>query len=159
VDITKGNQIVTVIEVLSPWNKRAGKLNRKYVRMLRDFEASGTNWVEIDLLRGSRNRLTVSWKDMPAQDRADYLATTYRADDESVSAYPISIRQPLPTMLIPLRDTDGDFALNLQEALDRVYLEGRFSSADYSKPPVPPLREQEAEWAAELIASHSTKPE
>src|SRR5687768_614291 len=30
IDTTTGNQVVTAIEVLSPWNKRSGTLNRRY---------------------------------------------------------------------------------------------------------------------------------
>jgi hypothetical protein len=159
VDTRNADRVVTIIEVLSPWNKLAGKLNRQYVRKLRDFEAASTNWVEIDLLRGSRDRLPVTWKNIPADKHADYVAITYRADDENVSVFPISLRDPLPAIQIPLRDTDENVALNLQAVLDRVYDEGRFASLDYSKPPVPPLTGDAAKWANDLLkAFQSDRP-
>jgi hypothetical protein len=157
VDTHDGDRVVTVIEVLSPWNKLAGKLNRQYVRKLHDFEAANTNWVEIDLLRSSRDRLPVTWEDLPADKQADYLITTYRADDEKVSVYPISLPDPLPTIQIPLRDAEENVLLNLQAVLDRVYAEGRFGSIDYSKPPTPPLGGDNAKWAAELLKTRESQ--
>ena len=153
VDTRNAERVVTVIEVLSPWNKLAGKLNRQYVRKLHDFEAANTNWVEIDLLRSSRDRLPVTWGDLPADKQADYLVVTYRADEEGVSVYPISLRDPLPPIQIPLRDADENVALNLQAVLDRVYAEGPFGSIDYSKPPMPPLSGDTAKWATGLVKS------
>ncbi len=152
VDTNDSERIVTVIEVLIPWNKLPGKLNRQYVRKLHDFEAADTNWVEIDLLRSSRQHLLVKWADVPEEKQGEYLIITYRADDEKIDAYPILLREKLPKILIPLRDPDEKVALDLQSVFDRVYAEGRFGSIDYSKPPVPPLRGVNAQWAAELLA-------
>ncbi len=153
VDTRDRDRVVTAIEVLSPWNKRPGKLNLKYIRKLHDFEDAGTNWVEIDLLRSSRRRMITDWQDVPSEKRGDYLVTSYRTDEERISAYPFKLRDRLPVVLIPLRDVDDDVQLNLQEVFDRVYSEGRFSSVNYSKPLVPSLSPADAEWAAGLVAS------
>lgn len=95
VDSRDHDRIVTVIEVLSPWNKLPGRLNRDYRKKLRRYEEGEANWVEIDLLRSSRNRLPVTWDDLPVGRRAEYLVLTYRAATQEVLAYPISLRQAL----------------------------------------------------------------
>jgi hypothetical protein len=41
--------------------------------------------------------------------------------------------------------------------MNRVYADGAFESMNYSKPLVPPLRGNDAEWAAELIANRLQK--
>jgi hypothetical protein len=49
---TAGGQVVTVIEVLSPTNKRAGSRGRaSFQRKRRQVLQSTANWVELDLLR------------------------------------------------------------------------------------------------------------
>jgi hypothetical protein len=152
VDTGDNDRIVTAIEVLSPWNKRSEKLNLKYIRKLHEFEAVDVNWVEIDLIRSSRKRLIVTWNDVPAENRADYLVTTYRAQSEKIIAYPIHLPDRLPVIFIPLREADEDVQLDLQGVLDNIYSVGSFRSIDYRKPLVPPLKGNNAEWAAGLIA-------
>jgi hypothetical protein len=62
----------------------AGELNRDYVRMQRDFEPSGTNWVEIDHLRITRQKI-------PVGTRADYLVAIQRTADSRLHIYPVSL--------------------------------------------------------------------
>lgn len=155
VDVRDGNRVVTLIEVLSPWNKLAGQLNHEYRRKLDRAEDAGANWVEIDLLRSHRRRMKVTLDDLPAGCRADYLATRYRGDTGQLSAYPISIRDRLPRIEIPLREGDADASLDLQAVLTRVYDEGPFRSLNYTRPPDPPLSDGDAAWAAELLRSRA----
>jgi hypothetical protein len=68
------------------------------------------------------------------------------------TAYPISVRQRLPVIAIPLREQDADVSLDLQAVMQRVYQDGPFASIDYRKPPAPPLRDADAEWASRLAA-------
>ena len=91
---------------------------------------------------------TLARSSAPVQRLPD---TPYRADNGGVSVYPISLRDPLPPIQIPLRDADENVVSNLQAVLDRVYAEGPFGSIDYSKPPVPPLNNENATWAMERL--------
>lgn len=152
VDTRNHNRVVTVIEVLSPWNKLPGQLNRDYVAKLKSIEEGGASWVEIDLLRGSRSHLSVTWEDLPPERRTNYLALSYDANSLKLLGYPISIRQRLPEILIPLREGDLQVPLDLHAALERVFSDGPFDDIDYSVPPEPALSSADAEWAAELIA-------
>ena len=151
VDLREADRVVTVVEVLSPRNKRAGQLNADYRRKLGDYEEAGANWVEIDLLRSSRRHLAVTWDDVPPGTPRDYLAVLYRAATGRVSAYPIGVRERLPTIALPLRPTDADAPLDLQAVFDRVYDDGPFDDIDYASPPDPPLADADAAWAADML--------
>jgi hypothetical protein len=66
----------------------------------------------------------------------------------------LPLRQRLPAIRVPLRRTDPDAALDLQSLVDDCYERGRYASViDYSKPPHPPLPEEEAAWAKEALAA------
>ena len=155
VDLAAGERIVTAVEVLSPANKRSGVRNREYRRKLHDFGAAGTNWVELDLLRSSRDRLQVRWAEVPADRRAAYMAVTCRVGEQSLRVRPISLRRPLPTLAVPTRPGEADVSLDLQAAFTRAYADGSFKSIDYTRPPDPPLADADAAWAAELLARRS----
>ena len=151
VDARDGNRVVTLVEVLSPWNKLPGRLNAEYRRKLDDAEDAGANWVEIDLLRSHRRRMKVTRQDLPPGRRPDYLVSRYRASMAELSAYPISLRDRLPTIEVPLREGDDDARIDLAAIMIRVYAEGPFKSIDYTRPPDPPLSDANAAWAAELL--------
>jgi hypothetical protein len=154
VDLSSGNRVVTAIEVLSPSNKRAGAFNEAYRQKLDDYLAAEVNVVEIDLLRSSRARLEVAQQDLPVERRTPYMVSLRRASrPHQWVVYPLSLRQPLPRLPIPLRDTDPDVELDLQPLIERVYVAGGHDDIDYSKPPDPPLDLADAEWAAELVKS------
>ena len=153
VDGEGGGRVITALELLSPWNKLSGRLNRDYRRKLRDYENGGTNWVEIDLLRSPRNHLPVRWDALRPAHRSNYLVVTYLAAADELEAVPISIRQRLPTIGIPLRERDPVVPLDLQAAFHRAFAAGPFKRIDYTRPPDPPLSDADAAWAAELLAA------
>lgn len=153
IDTTSGNRVVTAIEVLSPGNKGPGRLNKDYNRKLRDYARAGVNVLEIDLLREpKRRRLPIGQIDLPAGRRTPYLACIRRAVDPSMWwAYPISIREPIPLIPVPLRESDPDIMLDLQKLLERAYVAGGHDDIDYSQPPSPPLKGKDAAWADDLL--------
>jgi hypothetical protein len=152
IDTTSGNQVVTAIEVLSPWNKRAGTLNRRYRRKLERYLDAGVNVVELDLLRSRRTRLEVTEADVPADRRAPYYACLHRAGEPGRwVVYPLPLRRPLPPVPVPLRSADADVILELQPILSRIYDEGAHDDIDYSQPPSPRLAGEDAAWADGLL--------
>src|SRR5688500_10610589 len=92
-------EIVTVIETLSPANKRASSDGREqYLAKREEILRSRTNLVEIDLLRGGKR--------LPAQGMptGDYYALVSRGHKRPrTDVYAWSIRQPLPEIPIPLK--------------------------------------------------------
>jgi hypothetical protein len=65
--------------------------------------------------------------------------------------YRIALREPLPTIRVPLRETDPDVPLNLQTLMERCYTNGRYDDLDYRHDPDPPLESHDAAWASELL--------
>lgn len=152
IDTTSGNRVVTTIEVLSPWNKRAGTLNRRYRRKMERYLDAGVNVVELDLLRSRRTRLEVTEADVPADRRAPYYACLHRANDPGRwEVYPLPLRQPLPPIPVPLRPGDVDVMLELRPILSRIYDEGAHDDIDYTQLPSPRLTAEDAAWADGLL--------
>ena len=153
VDARDDARLVTAVEVLSPWNKRAGDANEQYRRKLRDFDRAGVSWVEIDLLRGSRRHLDVTWDHLPEGRQSRYMIAVRRSGREAIAAYPFSLRDPLPVVPVPLREGDEDVPLDLPAAMARVYDDGPFDDIDYARPTRPALRGADARWVAEHLAA------
>ena len=137
-------QIVTVLELLSPSNKRLGADREAYLAKRVEFLRSGAHFIEIDLLRGGP-RLPV--EGLP---HCDYYVIVSRSNERPrVGIWPISMRDPLPSVPVPLRHPDPDATLNLKAVLDRVYDAAGYEDYIYSGTPQPPLNEPEALWAAQ----------
>jgi hypothetical protein len=152
IDVTNGNRVITAIEILSPWNKRAGRLNAEYRRKLDSYGRGGVSVVEIDLLRSSRSRLSVVESDLPLERRTPYFACVRRAWlPRRWEVYSIGFRTPIPPVRVPLRQSDADVVLQLQPLIERVYAAGGHDDIDYSKPPEPPLTGEDAAWADQLL--------
>ena len=160
IDTTAGNRVVTVVEILSPGNKLSTNLNKRYLQKLDRYQYGGVNIVEIDLLRSNRNRLVIATEDINPEKRAAYYTCINRQVDPDIwKVYPMQLRLPLPTIPIPLRETDSDIGLQLQPLIDKIYEEGGHDDIDYSQEaPPPPLSKSDAQWAAELIVKHPKFP-
>jgi hypothetical protein len=151
-------QVVTVIEVLSPSNKVPRSASREaFVRKRNDVAQSDANWLEIDLLRGGE----ATWS------AATFPRSAYRAMAERVNphgkrrklGWPISLRNRLPVLPVPLRPGEADVLLDVQAAVSLVYERADYSAdIDYTDPPVPPLEPEDAAWADELLKSRGLRP-
>ena len=102
-----GMALVTLIELLSPANKRPGRDRRQYERKRLRVIDAGVNFVELDLLRrGPRLPLT----GLPP---CDYYALVSRPDEwPDAGLWPLALRDPLATIPIPLRPADADARLD-----------------------------------------------
>jgi hypothetical protein len=109
-------EIVTVIETLSPANKRASSDGREqYLAKREEILQSRTNLVEIDLLRGGK-RLPVIGR--PQGDYFAIVSRGYRRPRADV--FPWTLRQPLPTIAIPLKKGEPEVLLDLQAVFTTV---------------------------------------
>lgn len=138
--------IVTVIEVLSPKNKRTGAGKEKYDTKRQTVLNSTTHLVEIDLLR------TGEPKPMAGGVASDYRILVSRADCRpTAELYPFNLQDPLPRFLLPLRPGDEEPIMDLQTILEQVYQEAALDLAiDYSIQPIPPLSDINFEWLQTL---------
>jgi hypothetical protein len=148
-------RVVTVIDLLSPANKTPGEDRTFYLDKRKEYLATDTNLVEIDLLRDG-DRLPMG---KPKPQPADYYILVSRAEDyPRVAVWALTVRDPLPTIPIPLKDGDPDVSLALRPCLDRAYDDARYGDEiDYAQPPDPPLREPDAEWAREFLKKHARR--
>jgi len=139
-------RLVTVIEILSPVNKR-GDGAREYVERRNDLMKTRTHLLEIDLIRrGGRIPLE---GELPPAPYYVFLSRFNRRPVTEVWA--ISLREPLPTVPVPLLPPDEDVPLDLQAAVNACFaLVGYERLLNYREaPPPPPFSESDAAWIAE----------
>ncbi|MBI5651237.1 MAG: DUF4058 family protein [Chloroflexi bacterium] len=137
-------EVITVIEVLSLGNKRAGSDGqREYLNKREAILQSAAHLVELDLLRGGQRLPTI--EPLPA---ADYFAFVCRAYDRpEAQVYAWTLRQNLPIIPIPLERGDPDVMLDLQNVFTRVYDRAGYDySLDYHQPIQPAPDARDAEW-------------
>jgi hypothetical protein len=141
-------RLVTIIEILSPVNKR-GEGAREYADRRLELMETRTHLLEIDLLRrGIRIQLLGQ---PPPADYYLYLSRWQRRPYTQI--WPVALRESLPTVPVPLLPPDPDVALELQAAVDACFeLVGYERLLDYSGPPPPPeLNAEDADWVAEVL--------
>ena len=141
------NEIVTVIELLSPINKATGPYRDQYLAKVKRILASRTNFVEIDLLRGGPR---MTWDRLP---ECNYYAIVSRhaartSDDPQADLWPIRIRDKLPSIPVPLRPGEPEPTLDLQAIVHRIYDAAGYQMFLYQSDPEPPLSVADAAWAA-----------
>lgn len=146
-------RLVTVIEILSPANKRPDyKTYVTYQRKRRTIlNSNEVHLLEIDLLRaGQRPPLA---RPVPAAPYYVMLSRTNRRP--KVQVWPIQLIDKLPVVPVPLLAPDDDALLDLGAAVASVYERGAYDlQLDYrAEPPPPKLSEQEARQVTELLVS------
>jgi hypothetical protein len=142
--------VVTVIELLSPWNKSPGQGQEEYRAKQRALLLSDTNLVEIDLLRGGAHTVAArSGKTPPS----DYRICIHRvARPAGFEVIPFGLRDPLPRVGVPLRAGEPDVLLDLPSVMCRVYDTGVYNRlVDYRGGADPPVADADAAWADDLL--------
>jgi hypothetical protein len=159
-DPTDGNRMVTVIEFLSPTNKRPGASLKQYRKKQAELCDAKVSLVEIDLVRAGAWALRVPRGSVPRKHREPYNVCVTRGWQEDVcEVYAIAINRALPKVRIPLRRKDADAVLDLQELLDRAYENGAYDDRlDYAADADPPLTGNAAVWADELLRQAGKRP-
>ncbi|PSN10861.1 hypothetical protein C7271_25355, partial [filamentous cyanobacterium CCP5] len=136
--------VITVVEVLSPKNKRQGKGRTLYETRRQSVLASASHLVEIDLLRGDQP--------LPVQgaDRlADYRILVSRAESRpQADLYAVTVRYALPTFALPLKRLDEAVGVNLSAVFAGVYDRAGYDlRIDYAQaPPPPPFSQDDQGW-------------
>jgi hypothetical protein len=130
-------EIVTVLELLSPANKRRGSTGRReYLQKREALIAAGVNLVELDLLRGGERLPTV--QPIPPADYNAFVCRAARGPRADLYAW--RLPQPLPAIPIPLLPGDTEATLDLAAAFSAVYDSAPYDYAiDYARPLEVPL--------------------
>ncbi len=139
-------KVVTVIEVLSPKNKRPGEGRDHYTNKRRKVLASRSHLIEINLLRTGEPLLMLGG--IPS----DYHILVSRADRRpEAELYPFNLREPMPLFALPLQSGDNEPIVDLHQVLEQVYEEANLDLViDYSQPPVPPVTDSDFQWIQAL---------
>lgn len=149
------NKLVTVIEMLSPINKRtAGRA--AYREKCDKLHAAGVHLLEIDLLRRGER----AFKNQ-ALKNAHYGVRLFRGNGKDVDIWTIDIKDTLPVLPVPLLESDSDAVLDLGKAFDLVYTESLYDRIiEYDETPPPPdFTKREREWIQSRIAAFANKTE
>jgi hypothetical protein len=143
-------EVITVIETLSPTNKRTSSDGRaQYLEKRQETLQSRSNLVEIDVLRGGA-RLP-----MIGSPVGDYFAIVSRSQrSPKASSYAWTIRQPMPTIAIPLKGEDPDVSLDLHKVFTTTYERARYQlSLDYAAELQPALSSENLAWMRSLLTA------
>ncbi len=143
-------RLVTVIEILSPANKR-GDGALEYAGRRARVLSTETHLLEIDLLRRGQ-RIPLAGELPPGE----YYAYLTRAEKSRLTdVWSITLRDRLPILPVPLLPPDEDVLLDLQAAVTGCFDLVRYERLlDYTvPPPPPPLRDEDVIWVAERMAA------
>lgn len=144
-------EVVTVIELLSHTNKSLGHARDEYIEKRQSILDSHVHFVEIDLLRAN--------PPMPYANThtSDYRVFMRRREKPfQARVYPFNVREAIPTFPLPLLLDDEEPLVELGALIARVYERASYDLViDYTRPPDPPLRQADAEWAhAQMEQQH-----
>lgn len=146
----RADQLVAVLELLSPTNKIWGRA--KYLKKRRALRRARVHLVEVDLLQGGKP-LPLAMPPPPAHCRV-YLTRGDHVRDCEV--YSWDLPDPLPVVPIPLLPPDPDLKSSLRAVFDLAYERGQYPRAiDYSLPLDLPLDARARAWAEEVAARFS----
>ncbi len=141
-------RVVTVIEMLSPFNKQPGHGRTEYIERRNAILNSSTHLIELDLLRVGE-RVPMGGP-LPPADYYAIVSRSYRRPIAEVYAW--TIRQRMPVIPVPLLRGDADVALDLQEVFNTVYERAGYDyTLPYDREPEPPLKPEDAEWAKAVL--------
>jgi hypothetical protein len=145
--VPAGGEVVTVVELLSPGNKRPGTGRRLYLEKREEILITRTSLVEIDLLR-SGDRMPTRGPEMTADYRI-LVSRSYRRPKADLIAF--GVRDEIPKFPLPLRRDEEEPLVDLGRVLHALYDRASYDlRIDYGRESVPPLSAEDAKWAAEI---------
>ncbi len=152
----ESGDVVTIIEILKPRNKVPKSPGRdSFEQKRREVMDSPIHRVEIDLLRGE------CMARLPEKiGPREYLVRVLeKGQQPQAKVWPIQSAQRLPNVPIPLKSNDLPVLIDLQAALDSIYDRAGYDlRIDYREEPRPPLDDELAAWANQLLRSTGLRP-
>jgi Protein of unknown function (DUF4058) len=141
-------EVITIIEVLSPKNKQVGIGRLQYETKRLKILGSATHFVEIDLLRQGNSMAMVG-----NFQQSHYRIVVSPSETRPRAAlYGFNLQDKIPEFTIPLRANELQPAINLKSLLDQIYDQGSYDlRIDYSRPPIPALSAPDMAWLNERL--------
>ncbi|MDF5729571.1 MAG: DUF4058 family protein [Rhizonema sp. PD38] len=147
-------EVVTILEVLSPKNKQVGIGRLQYETKRLKILGSATHYVEIDLLRQGNSMPMIG----------DFLQSHYRivvSHSETrpkAALYGFNLPDGIPEFPVPLKASEAELKINPKLSLDQIYDQGSYDlRIDYSRPPIPALSEPDMAWVNEILQQQELK--
>jgi hypothetical protein len=142
------NEAVTVVEILSPTNKRPGEGRRLYETQRLEVLGTRSHLLEIDLLRGGEPmRMWGDGRDSHYRILLSRAERRPRAD-----LYAFNLQDPIPSFPLPLRAGDDEPAVELGALLHALYDRAGYDLAvDYTAGPIPSLEGDDFAWVDQLL--------
>ncbi|MFB2938712.1 DUF4058 family protein [Aerosakkonemataceae cyanobacterium BLCC-F154] len=146
-------RVVTVLEILSPKNKRSKEGREAYQRKRDRVLASLTNLVEIDLLRSGKPMRIIE------KIESDYRILISRSDRRpNASLYAFNLPDQIPSFPLPLQSRETEPLIDLQSLLNEIYDQASFDMAiDYNQEPIVKLSPEDAVWVDELLRNQGLR--
>lgn len=137
-------EVITLVEILSPTNKRAGEGRGLYLRKRHSVLASFTHLVEIDLLRAGEPMPMSGWA-----GQSDYRIMVSRGNRRPRALLlPFGVRQAIPRFALPLQPNDVEPDVDLGHLLHALYDRSGYDlRLNYRAEADPPLTGDDAVWA------------
>lgn len=147
------SDVITVIEVLPPVNKR-GVGRQKYENKRLEILTSQTHLVEIDLLHQGQPMPVAGY-----EPKSHYRILISESGDRPLAQlYPFNLQQPFPTVTIPLKPEDGGVAIAFKPLLDAIYeLSGYDFDLDYSQNPIPKWPDNDLTWIDQYLKTQKLR--
>lgn len=142
--------VITVIEILSPKNKKRGKGRVAYERKRSRILESLSNLIKIDLLRGYPP-MTMLGQVQPTHYR---IVVSRSEQRPQADLYGFNLREPIPSFPLPLKPEDEEPMVDLQAIVQGVCERAGYNDRlDYRQPvPLPALSEADQQWMETLLA-------
>ena len=166
-DASRGHKLITLIEIVSPSNKRVGVDRRAYLRKQREVLESDASLVEIDLLRAGERLLPNAELEaylIGLDPQPAYLVLVNRAwcrlgVEMAYQLFAVSLREVLPCIAIPLGEGEDEVKLDLQWVFNQAYDRGpyRRGAVDYEGDPEPPLDPDDLQWVYQQLREHGLR--
>ena len=141
-------EVVTVIEILSPKNKKVGEGRNKYLKKREQVLMSLTHLIEIDLLKKGE----IMPMNIDDTIKSDYRIIISRSDRRpQAELYAFNLAQEIPSIPLPSKPEDEAPLIPLQELLHSIYEKVSYDLAiNYQKQPLEDLSENEQLWINNL---------
>ncbi len=141
-------EVVTIIEVLSPKNKQVGIGRLQYETKRLKILGSATHFVEIDLLR-----LGKSMEMVGDFEKSHYrIVVSHSETRPKAQLYSFNLQDKIPEFPIPLKASEPEPTIDLKSLLDDIYDRGSYDlRIDYSRPPIPTLSKSDLVWLNEKL--------
>ncbi|MFZ5916007.1 MAG: DUF4058 family protein [Chloroflexota bacterium] len=150
------DKVITVIEILSPSNKRPGEGRNLYEHKRLLLLGTLTHLVEIDLLRAGEPMTMTVRGDVPPGHYRILISHAEKRPTGDLLAF--SVRRPIPAFRLPLQKGDEAPLVDLNQLLHALYDRAGYDlRVDYRAEADPPLEGEDAAWAGELLRQASRR--